>query len=80
MVASVAWLVIGAIGLWVSQRLFRRGLAIWVTGAALITVASVIPAFAMDVDTGSKVALTVMHVVVAVAAVTGQVVAGRRAA
>jgi len=51
-----------------------------VTGAALITVASVIPAFAMDVDTGSKVALTVMHVVVAVAAVTGQVVAGRRAA
>jgi membrane protein implicated in regulation of membrane protease activity len=79
-VASVVWLVIGAAGLWVSEKLFARGFAIWAIGAAAITAASLVPLFALDVDAGSKVALTVMHVVVAASAVTGQALAQRRAA
>ena len=80
LVASVAWLVIGAAGLWVCEKLFARGFAIWAIGASVITAASIVPVLALDVDAGSKVALTVAHVVVAVAAVGGQYWAGRRVA
>ncbi len=78
LVASIAWLVIGAVGLWVCEKLFARGFAIWAIGAVVITAASIVPVVALDVDAGSKVALSVAHVVVVVAAVGGQAVARRR--
>ncbi len=80
LVASVAWLLIGAAGLWGCEKLFARGFVIWTIGATIITAASLVPLFALDIDTGSKVALAVMHLVVAAAAVAGQAFARRRSA
>jgi len=40
--------------------------------------ATIVPVLALDIDGGSKLALTLMHITVGAAAVVGQAVARRR--
>jgi membrane protein implicated in regulation of membrane protease activity len=77
-VTTVSSVVAGALLLWVLERFAARGFAIWVAIAAVVTVVSFLPLWQLEVDTASKVTLSVMHVVVGIAAIAGQDVARRR--
>jgi hypothetical protein len=69
--ASVAWVLIGAAGLWLLERFRADGFRAWAVLAAAIAVLSIVPLFRLDVDAGSKVTLSAMHLVVGAAAIAG---------
>ena len=69
--AAVTWVVIGAAGLWFLERFRADGFRFWTVLAAAIAVVSIIPLFRLDIDAGSKVALSAMHLVVGATAVAG---------
>jgi hypothetical protein len=71
LVASVTWVLIGAAGLWLLERFRADGFRIWTGLAIAIAVLSIIPLFRLDIDAGSKVTLSVMHLVVGAAAIAG---------
>ncbi len=73
--ASIFPLIIGAIGLVVLERLRPNGLRIWTILVAVLVVLSMAGPIGLDVDSTSKLALAIMHVVVGAAAVVGQTVA-----
>ena len=75
-VVSVA---IAAVGLAVLERVARTGLRMWSIAAAVVTVLSFLPLWRLDIDTRSKVVLTVMHLVVGAAVIGGQVAVRRGA-
>ncbi|HEX6421537.1 MAG TPA: DUF6069 family protein [Acidimicrobiales bacterium] len=52
---------------------------LWTAVAVAVAVLSAVPLWRLDVDAGSKVALTTMHLLTGAAAVAGQVAARRRA-
>lgn len=52
---------------------------LWTGLAAALAVASAVPLWRLEVDTGSKAALTTMHLLTGAAAIAGQVAARRRA-
>jgi hypothetical protein len=75
--ATVIWVVIGALALWGLQRVRADGFRIWAVAAVGVALLSLIPVAGLDVDTGSKVALAVLHLAVGVFAVAGQVLVRR---
>jgi hypothetical protein len=76
-IASVIPVIVGGVGLWVLQKVIARGFQLWAILVTVLTVASIAGPIALEVDTASKVVLSVMHVVVGGAAVAGQLVARR---
>ncbi len=78
--ASIVPLIVGAVGLRLFERFRADGYRIWVTLAAVLAVVSVAAPLTMDTDSGSKVALTVMHLATGAAAITGHALARRRRA
>ena len=73
--ASVVPLLIGAVGLGVLQRFLTKGMQIWTALVGVLTVASIVGPLGLDIDDGSKVALTIMHLATGAAAVIGQTLA-----
>lgn len=76
--ASLVPLIVGAVGLRLFERFRVDGYRIWVALAAVLAVVSVAAPITMDTDSGSKVALTVMHLATGAAAITGHALARRR--
>jgi hypothetical protein len=75
-VASVIPVLAGAAVLWAMVRFTRLGLRAWSILAVVLALLSLLALAAMQVDTGSKVALGLMHLLTGAAAIWGQ----RRAA
>ncbi|MGF1665624.1 MAG: DUF6069 family protein [Acidimicrobiia bacterium] len=65
-------------GLWVLQKVTSGGFRVWTIRVAVVMVVSLAGPIALDVDTASKVVVSVMHFVVGGAAVAGQLVARGR--
>lgn len=76
--ASIAPIVVGAVGLWIFERFLANGFRIWAVTAGVLAVVSIAAPAGLDVSTESKVALAVMHLVVGAAAIAGQLLARRR--
>jgi hypothetical protein len=74
--ASVIPVLAGAAVLWALARFTRLGLRAWSVLALVLALLSLLALVAMQVDTGSKVALGLMHLLTGAAAIWGQ----RRAA
>jgi len=75
--ATVALTIVGTLALWALERLRADGFRLWTGVAAAFAVLSILPVLRLDIDGGSKVALSVMHLVVGAAAIAGQSVARR---
>ena len=75
--ASIAPVIVGAVGLWVLQRFLDNGFRIWAIAALGLAAASVAAPLGLDISTDSKVALTLMHLAVGVSAVVGQAIVRR---
>ena len=75
--ASLLPLVIAAAGLWVFERFLPNGFRLWAGTVAVLAVATIAAPVSLDVDTGSKVALALMHIAVGAAAIAGQALARR---
>jgi Family of unknown function (DUF6069) len=71
-IATIVWVTIGAAALWLMERHLTRGFHRWTVLAAVITLASLVPLFALDVDTASLLALSFMHIVVGASTIAGQ--------
>lgn len=71
-IATIVWVMIGAAALWLMERRLTRGFRRWTILAAVFTLGSLVPLFGLDVDTGSKLALSVMHIVVGASTIAGQ--------
>ncbi len=76
-IASVMPLIVGGAGLWALQKVTSRGFRLWAILVGVFTVFSIAGPIALEVDTASKVVLSVMHFVVGGAAIGGQLVARR---
>lgn len=76
--ATVCLSLLGTLALGVFDRLWNDGFRRWVALAAIVTVLSVPPVLRLDIDAGSKVALSVMHLVVGAAVIGGHAYARRR--
>lgn len=70
--ASIVPLLLGAIGLWLAYRFLPKSFTIWSAVVAVLAVVSIVGPLGLDIDTGSKVALTVMHLTTGAAAIIGQ--------
>ena len=70
--ACVIAMLVGAAVLWDLGRFTRLGLQAWSVLAAAITLLSLLAPISMKVDTGSKVALGLMHLLAGAAAIWGQ--------
>ena len=70
--ASIVPLLVGAVGLWLAYRFLAKSFAVWSAVVAVLAVVSIVGPFGLDIDTGSKVALTVMHIATGAAAIVGQ--------
>jgi hypothetical protein len=77
--ASVIAAAIGTFALWAFERVRRNGFREWAVVAALVAVVSIPPVFRLDIDAGSKLSLSIMHLVVGAAAIAGHLVARRSA-
>jgi hypothetical protein len=75
--ATVSLLVVGTLVLGLLERLRADGLRVWSAIAVGFAVLSILPVLRLDIDAGSKLTLGVMHLVVGVAAVSGQRLARR---
>ncbi len=62
----------GAAGLWLSHRFLANGFRIWAAVVVIVAVVSVAAPLGFDIDTGSKVALALMHVATGATAIIGQ--------
>ncbi len=74
--ACVIAMLVGAAVLWGQGRFTRLGLQAWIILVMAIAVLSLLAPISMKVDTGSKIALGLMHLLTGAAAIWGQ----RRAA
>lgn len=75
--ASILPLVMAAVGLWVFERFLANGFRVWAGTVAVLAVATIAAPVSLDVDTGSKIALALMHIAVGAAAIVGQALARR---
>ncbi len=75
--ASILPIVVGAIRLWVLERFLANGFRVWTILVVALAVVSIASPAGLDVDTGSKLALGAMHLLVGAAAVVGQTIARR---
>jgi hypothetical protein len=66
-------------GLLLSWMLRRRadGLRRWIVVAAAVAIVSAIPLYRLDIDTGSKIALSSMHLLTGAAAIVAQLITRR---
>jgi hypothetical protein len=78
LITSAVAVALGGAALWWMERR-RDRLRAWSLVVAAVSVASALPLWGLDVDAGSKVALTCMHLVTGAAAVAGQSAARNRA-
>lgn len=62
----------GGLVLWIASRHWSNALRGWTIAAASVAVASALPLWRLDVDSGSKTALTAMHLLTGVVAIAGQ--------
>lgn len=67
--ATVALAAIGTMALWAFERFRDDGFREWAIVAALVAVVWILPVLRLDIDAGSKVALSAMHLVVAATAI-----------
>jgi Family of unknown function (DUF6069) len=74
--SAVAVMLGGALLWWLDRR--RDGWRAWTITVALVSLGSALPLWWLEVDTGSKMALTCMHLVTGAAAVAGQSVRRNR--
>jgi hypothetical protein len=70
--ATVSLLLLGSAVLWLLERFRDDGFRTWTVLAVAFTVLSIPPVLRLDIDAGSKVTLSVMHLVVGAAAILGQ--------
>jgi uncharacterized BrkB/YihY/UPF0761 family membrane protein len=70
--ASIVPLLVGAVGLWLAYRFLPKSFTVWSAVVAVLAVVSIVGPLGLDIDTGSKVALTVMHFATGAAAIIGQ--------
>ncbi len=75
---SAAAVTAGAGLLWLLERRRAGHWRLWVTLVGTIAVVSAVPLWRLEVDTGSKVSLTSMHLVTGLAAVAAQWIVRRR--
>lgn len=71
-VASIVPLLIGALGLWLAYRFVPKDFTVWSAVVVVLAVVSIVGPLGLDIDTGSKVALIVMHLATGAAAIIGQ--------
>jgi hypothetical protein len=71
-VTVVIAVVLGALALWAASDRIARPVRAWTMAAAVVAVVSAMPLWRLEVPTGSKVALTTMHLLTGGAAVLGQ--------
>jgi hypothetical protein len=69
---------LGAVLLWALERGGRDRLRTWTVVVGGLAIGSAIPLWGLDVDRGSKVCLTLMHLLTGAAAVAGQRLARNR--
>jgi hypothetical protein len=69
--ATVIASAVGTLTLWAFDRFRRNGFREWAVLALLVAVVSIPPVFRLDIDPGSKLSLSMMHLVVGAAAVAG---------
>jgi len=79
LISSTLFVIIGAVGAWVFERFLPNGFRIWSIVAVVLAAASVVPVNGFDVGNDSRLAVSAMHLMVAVAAIAGHVVARRSA-
>lgn len=72
LVTVAASVGLGAMLLWVTERRSTHAFRAWAIVAIGVAVLSAVPLWQLDVDTGSKTALTLMHLATGVAAVGAQ--------
>ena len=71
-VATVGLLALGTGVLWLLQRWRADALRVWSWLVVAFTLLSIPPVLRLDIDTGSKLTLSLMHLVVGAAALVGQ--------
>ena len=71
-ITTIVSVAIAAVGLAVLERVSRRGLSTWTIAVAAVTVLSCLPLWRLDLDTGSKAALSMMHLVVGAVVIGAQ--------
>jgi hypothetical protein len=76
-IVTIVAVALGSAALFVLDRFRADGFRTWAVAALVVTAASIPPLWGLDVDTGSKLALSAMHVAVGLAVVAGQGVARR---
>jgi hypothetical protein len=75
--ATVILSAIGTLALWGFERFRRNGFREWAVVAALVAVVTIPPVLRLDIDAGSKLSLSIMHLVVGAAAIVGHVAVRR---
>jgi hypothetical protein len=76
-IASITWVMIGAVALWLMERRLTHAFRRWIVLAGATTIVSLVPLLGLDVDAGSKLALCAMHIVTGASTITGQALARR---
>lgn len=76
-VSTIALAALGTAALWAFEHLRTNGFREWAAVAALVAVVSIFPVLRLDIDAGSKVALSIMHLVTGAAAIVGHVTVRR---
>jgi hypothetical protein len=78
LITSAVAVAAATLALWLLRR--RGAERAWAPLVAIVSVASAVPLWWLDVDTGSKLSLTMMHLLTGTAAVTGHALARRQSA
>ncbi len=76
-IGSIVWVMIAAAALWLMEHRVTHAFRRWIVLAAVTTMVSLVPLLGLDADAGSKLALSVMHIVVGTSAITGQALVRR---
>lgn len=78
LVTAAVAVVLGGLLLAWWQRRDHRAWPRWIVVASAVAVLSALPLWGLDVDTGSKLSLTLMHLATGAAAIAGHAAARRR--
>jgi len=76
-VTTVVAVLAGAGLLWLLDRYRADGFRLWVPAASAVAVLSAIPLWRLDIDAGSKLTLTAMHLATGCAAIAGHALVRR---
>jgi hypothetical protein len=72
LITSAVAVAAGGALLWAMQRHGDDRFRLWTAIVSAVAVVSTVPLWGLDVDTGSKLSLTLMHLLTGAAAVVGQ--------